>query len=186
LKIDFLILYSHLQIQYGNFDEDDVFLFTTDGVHCRTYEVRKEPSKKWYSHKHHGPGLTYLIGIATKTQRVVWIDGPHPASTHDVTIFRRQGGLGDQVKEGTRGIGDSAFSGEPEKIAISHPGERDDVAKMKARLKARHETFNARIKSFNILSGQFRHDIVHHGMAFEAVCVLVQYDMQNGNPLMER
>ena len=59
-------------IQFGGFDDDEVFQFTADGVHMKTYEVRKEPSKKWYSHKHHGPGLTYLVGIATKSQRVVW------------------------------------------------------------------------------------------------------------------
>jgi DDE superfamily endonuclease len=152
----------------------------------RTYEVRKRPSRKWYSHKHHGPGLTYLVGIATKSQRIIWLDGPHPASTHDVTIFRREGGLGEQVKEGTRGIADSAFSGEPEKIAISHPGDDEDVAKMKARLKARHETFNGRIKGFNVLANNFRHDIELHGAVCETVCILVQYDMQNGNPLFER
>ena len=90
-----------------------------------------------------------------KTQRVVWIDGPHPASSHDLTISHRKGGLGDQVQKGTCGIGDSAFSNESENIAISHPGEREDIAKMKARLKARHETFNGRIKGYSILSINF-------------------------------
>jgi hypothetical protein len=152
----------------------------------KTYEVRKDPSKKWYRHKHHGPGLTYLIGIAIKSQRLIWLDGPHPASKHDVTIFRRVGGLGEKVAEGKRGIADSAFSGEPNKIAISHPGDHPDVKKMKGRLKVRHKTFNSRNKSFNVLANTFRHEIEFHGPVDEALCILVQYDMQNGHPLLKR
>lgn len=175
---------KHSKIKFGGFDKDEIFLLSLDGVHCRTFEVRKDPSTKWYSHKHHGPGVTYLLGIAIKTSRLIWIDGPYPASKHDITIYRT-GGLKQLMKPGKRGIGDSAFSGEPNSISISHNEDSAEVRKYKGMVKARHETFNSRIKSFDILASIFRHDIALHQACFEAVCVLVQYDMENGHPLFD-
>ena len=48
----------------GEIDEDEINLITVDGVHCRTFEVRKDPSTKWYSHKSHSAGLAYELAIA--------------------------------------------------------------------------------------------------------------------------
>ena len=44
-----------------------------DGVHCRTFEVRKDPSTKWYSHKSHSAGLAYELAIAIRSDGLVWI-----------------------------------------------------------------------------------------------------------------
>jgi DDE superfamily endonuclease len=169
----------------GGFDEDEIFLLSVDGVHCKTFEVRTDPGTKWYSHKSHGPGVTYLLGIAIKRNKLVWMDGPFPASTSDITIFRREGGLGDQIGKGKRAIGDSAFGGEPYKVAISHPGESEEVNKYKGTVKARHEVFNGRLKSFSILATEFRHNVKEHQAGFESVAVMVQYDMDTGHPLFD-
>jgi hypothetical protein len=61
------------KIVWGNWgDKDDaVFILSVDGVHCRTYECRKDPSSKWYSHKHNGPGLTYELAIAICSNQLV-------------------------------------------------------------------------------------------------------------------
>ena len=68
-------------------DDDDIFLVSVDGIHCRTFEVRRDPGKKWYSHKSHGAGLAYELAIAIRSDRLVWMNGPFYASKSDITIF---------------------------------------------------------------------------------------------------
>ena len=40
-------------------------------------------------------------------------------------------------------------------------------------------------KNFAILAERFCHPLDLHRAVFEAICVLVQYDMENGHLLME-
>ena len=67
---------------------------------------------------------------------------------------------------------------------ISTPNEHDAprVATFKNRARARHETFNSRLKDFHALSQKFCHNrrttseedyVAAHKRVFEAVCVLV-------------
>lgn len=171
------------KVVWGDFNEDEVFLLSVDGVHCRIQEVRKDPGAKWYDHKSNGPGVAYELGIAIRSNRLVWINGPFPASRHDITTFRD--GLKDQIPDGKRAIGDSGYRGEPTKVAVTRDADSDEVKKFKARAKARHETFNARIKNFKILDSAFRHGFERHKTVFEAVCICVQYDIENGHGLFE-
>jgi DDE superfamily endonuclease len=177
------------KVVWGTFDEDEVFLITVDGVHCRIREVRKDPGAKWYDHKSNGPGLAYELGIALRSNRLVWINGPFPASRHDITIFRSKdspgNGLIDQIPDGKRAIGDSGYRGEPNKVSVTRQGDSDAVKRFKARARSRHETFNGRIKGFKILDCAFRHGFERHKTVFEAVCLCVQYDIENGNGLFE-
>ena len=125
----------------------------------------------------------------------MWTNGPHTASLHDMTIFR--GGTIKQKKEnwdeeslyfkipaGKKVIRDSGYAGEPEKIAISRSDHSKETKKYFARIKSRHETINARFKIFNILGHRFRHGFKNHGRCFDAVCVIVQYDLEI-HPLFE-
>jgi hypothetical protein len=173
----------------GNFEHDTVFVISVDGVHCKTYEARKHPSAKVYSHKNHGPAVAYELGIAIYEDRLVWIKGPFDASTHDITMFRNEDEDGENLKSkmptGKRGIGDSAYKGEPDHMTTHRDNHSKDVRKFINRVRARHENFNARIKNYRILADRFRSDRSHHKIAFEAVCVLCQYDLENGHPLME-
>lgn len=178
---------------WGNFDEDEVFLISVDGVHCKIFEPRTDPGSKWYSHKHNSAGVCYELGVAIRSNRLVWIRGPFPASFHDVTIFR--GGKNGEVKDpnalqskipdGKRAVGDSGYRGEPTKISVTREEDSKAVKQFKARVKSRHETFNKRIKDFRILSMPFHHGFDQHQMAMEAVCVLVQFDLENGHNLFE-
>jgi hypothetical protein len=60
----------------------------------------------------------------------------------------------------------------------------DEVRIFKNRARMRHETFNGRLKHFDILGLPFRHtEMRQHKAAFEAVAVIVQYQMENGYPL---
>ena len=61
-----------------------------------------------------------------------------------------------------------------------------------ARFKSRQETYNTRLKFFGLLDWTFRHGkngltekMKLHKTCFDAVSVLVAYDMENGHPLFE-
>ena len=195
------------KIKFGPFDEKQQYVGTIDCVHCETFEFRTEPHSKWYSHKSNGAGVTYEVVIDILYDRVIWVSGPQPASTHDITMFR--GGaqvdpskrnnkanwdrraLYFHIPEGKKLIGDSGYKGEPLKISTTLSEHKSDTKHFFARAKSRQETFNTRLKFFNVLSGRFRHGkgadnkLELHKTCFEAICILVQYDLENGHPLME-
>ena len=64
---------------------------------------------------------------------------------------------------------------------LSHSPEEADA--MQKRVQGRHETANARLKSFQILDQVYQHDPTQHGYVFRAVAVLVQLSIKNGDPL---
>jgi DDE superfamily endonuclease len=163
--------------------DEAVLIATVDGTHCRIYEQRKDPSPKWFSQKFNGPGLTYEIIIDVRRQQVLHINGPHEAGQNDIGVFRKPEGVSDRIPAGKKLIGDKGYRGEPDKISTPSPHDALDAAEYKKRARARHETFNKRIKSFGMLKQTFRSDIAYHRMAFEAVCVLVQYDIETDHPL---
>jgi DDE superfamily endonuclease len=177
----------------GGQPDEEIFIVSVDGVHCTISEPRKMPSSKWFSHKTHGPALGYEIAISLQHNQVVHVGGPYPAGVPDITIFRKEGGLKSKMPDGKYATADRGYRGEP---MLRIPNSRDAplVKDFKKRSQARHETFNARLKSFKILSTRFRHRHSHRGQqlntchdnhksAFESVCVLLQYDMENGHPL---
>ena len=110
--------------------------------------------------------------------------GPYDASRHDLTIAR-QSGLLDVIPAGKRAIGDNGYVGEPDKFATRNSEDPEGVRKLKYRALARPETFNQRIKRFSCLSQRFRHNLDDHKAVFEAICVIVQYQMENGDPLFD-
>ena len=138
---------------------------------------------KYYSHKSGQAGLDYELGISVHDSRLVWMSAPYKASVHDITIFREQ--LMAKIPAGKKVIGDKGYRGE--KAVISTPNSHDphDVRRFKSRARARHESFNAKIKNFACLDVRFRHGIDNHRICFEAVCVIVQYQLENGSPLFD-
>jgi DDE superfamily endonuclease len=112
------------------------------------------------------------------------VQGPSPAGIPDIRIFRSDG-LMDMIPPGKRVIGDNGYRGERDIISTPNSHESADLRKFKSRARARHESFNGRIKFFRCLSERFHHSIEKHGIAFEAICVIVQYQMENGSPLFD-
>ncbi|KAG7340892.1 hypothetical protein IV203_024435 [Nitzschia inconspicua] len=53
------------KVVFGEFKNDPIFVISVDGVHCKTYEARKNPTAKVYSHKSHGPAVAYELGLKT-------------------------------------------------------------------------------------------------------------------------
>ena len=140
---------------------------------------------KYYSHKFKQAGLNYEIAISIFESKLVWVNGPFKASEHDIAVFRKHGGLKDKIPAGKMGIGDKGYRGE--RGILSTPNSHDPVElrKFKSRAWSRHETFNGRLKNFKCLDHRFRHGIHKHQIVFEAVCVIVQYQMENGSPLFD-
>ena len=165
-------------------DSEKILVLTVDGVHFRTREIRKEPSSSWYSHKHKGPGVTYELGISIWESKLVWIHGPFKAGKNDVGMFKGDGGLEEKVPASKRVLGDSAYKSSS-KASVKDALDSRELKSFKNRALARHETFNGRIKTFSVLENRWRHCLTKHKSVLEAVCILVQYDMENGFPLFE-
>jgi hypothetical protein len=164
-------------------ENDEIFIITVDGIDCRIREPRKIPSTQWYSHKFDGPGLTYELGIAIHQQKLVWIRGPEPSGKGDLQNFRAPDGLKSKIPLGKKVVADSIYKDVA--CAIKNPQDTADVRRFKRRARARHETFNGRLKNFRVLAETFRHGHSKHMWVFEAVCVITQYEIENGHPLFD-
>lgn len=193
------------KIIFDNFHKHQTYLASIDCVHFEVDEFRTDPGSKWYSHKFNGSGLSYEVCCDVVQDRIVWVNGPFPASKHDITIFRggkrgekskwRSDSLFSQVPNGKRLIGDSGYVGEPKKISATLGGHSKEVKEYFARAKSRQETINARYKNFRILGTSFWHKgekgsgskgkMDLHGSVFNAITVVLQYDLENGNPLFD-
>ena len=127
--------------------------------------------------------------MAVFRPQVVWISGPYRGAEHDITIFR-EGGLKDKIAPGKKTIADKGYIThleEEKMIAWPNNLDSDELARFKSRARLRLETFNGRLKFFAILRDTFRHcshkTDKQHQLAFEAVCVTLQYQMENGSPV---
>ena len=95
------------------------------------------------------------------------------------------------IPEGRLVIGDEGCKSEKTTHVVSTRNTFDspDLKLFKKRVKARHESYNCRIKTFNVLDQPFRcttdDRILKHKAVFEACCVLVQYEMENDRPLFQ-
>jgi len=177
------------------FDRDDTetHIYSVDGKHCRCHEqMHPEFSKdsSWYSHKSGGPGVAYEVALDIWNCSIVHVSqGIRKASKHDKTIYTEDGGLRSKTREGKKGIADKSYKAKkkeaplPINIASSHNTER--VRKFESRVKPRQESFFGRMANFGVISGDWRHEIELHCLAFEAVCVILQYQFENGHPLFD-
>jgi len=157
------------------------FIISVDGVHFPIKEPRKLPSSKWFSHKSHGPALAYEIALSLYVDQIAWFNGPYRAATADITIFRD--GLEARIPDGKLAVGDSGYSSS-EKVSIIQENDSEEVRQFKERARARQENINERLKRFDILDNRFRYDAKKHRVVFTAGLVLVQYDIENGRPLL--
>ena len=106
--------------------------------------------------------------------------------------LNRGGALSAAVKllNGKKAIGDSAYSGLPDKVLVYLDGHSEKVRDFINCAKARQESYHWRLKTYEVLRGAFRHGtstkdkILLHGTCTEAVVVIVQYDLKY-HPLMQ-
>ena len=178
-----------IQWIFNNSNHEEYFIISVDGVHCRIYEPRTQPSSGWYSKKFNKAGVSYELGVAIHHNKIVWINGPFPAGQNDIKIFRKPGGLMSKIPDDCRAIGDEGYRGEPSKVSTKNTFNSDELKQFENRVRARHETVNSRLKAFDILGQVFRtkgtNRMQYHKSAFEACCVIVQYEIDNGNELFK-
>jgi hypothetical protein len=143
--------------------------------------------KGQYSHKFNHGALKYEIAIDVYESKVVWTSGPHRAGMHDRTVYVETG-LRNKIPHGKKVITDRVYGSkaEPEdhiKLALPNPLDNKELANFKARVRAPHESFNGRLKFYKSLLDTYHHRADNHVHVFEAVCVTVQYQMDNGAKL---
>ncbi len=176
---------KQFKIKWPNFDNNVATVFgTVDGVHCRTDEIGGYDPQYW-SHKFNGAGLAYELVVSIHTQQLLSINGPFPATTDNLTIYRKS--TKAKVPEERLLLGDRFYRGE-DNVTIINTNDDDHIVYYKRRALSRHETFNQRLKKFRILRDPFRckkHVLARHKDAFEACCVLTQYAIELDQPLFD-
>ncbi len=152
---------------------------TVDGTDYRIPEQTPFWSG-WWSYKFNGPGLRYEVGLNIQNGWICWVHGPFaPGKWNDITIYRsllkRRLALGERVEA------DAGYAGD---FTISVPDDATTFSQifMKNDARARHETVNKRLKQFKVLK-EFRHEIDFHQSCFDAVAVITQLGIENGEPL---
>ena len=107
----------------------------------------------------------------------------------------REGGNLELIPDGHKMLGDKIYKVKElrEKITAINDDDSKDIKTHKSRCLARHETVNARIKSFAVLrdfrckNGKKKEHskMKKHRDCFEAVVVLTQYNLENDHPLFD-
>jgi hypothetical protein len=84
--------------------------------------------------------------------------------------------IGRSIQE----IANEGYRGEPEYLSTQNQFDSKEIAWFNSRALARHETFNAKLKTFQIHDGTFWHSHNQHQAIFEAVCAVTVYKMDVG------
>lgn len=147
-----------------------------DGIDFKIDEP-KPFSRIWYSHKFHGPGLRYEIGLCIRTGQIVWVNGGYPCGEYsDLKLAREAYVLA--VNRGELTLGDKGYN---DRALFILPSENN--ASYHKFIMSRHETVNKRIRQFNILKNSYRNARANHPMVFNAVVNVTQLIIENGEPL---
>jgi len=165
------------------------FAYSGDGVEFHAFEP-KHPTlnkdKSYFSYKHNRAGFLYLFILEVFRERLAMIIGPVKASSDEITLFREN--LKPHLPPGkyvTVDKGMKSGSDETERDMLAFPNETDsqELKKFKARVRCRQEHFHSRLKSYECLSQLFRHGMAKHKLCVEAICLLVQYDLDMGSEI---
>ena len=158
-------------------DTGQAALMTVDGTDFPIYEP-SQFNPAWFTKKFNGPGVRYEVAVAINSGDICFINGPFPCGRFpDIKIFRL--GLKMRLHKTERVWGDRGYRGDMKVItpytAIS---EEHQVEMSEAR--ARHETINGRLASWDCLNQVWRHCRTKHVYAFYSVAVITQLEQING------
>jgi hypothetical protein len=165
----------------------ETMALSVDGTDKKTWE-RKHATlpfdRKNYTKKHAHGGLKYQIVLCAKRQQAVDIFGPVRGGMSDKKMLQESGVL-KRLQKGKLIVADRGYIDDKIKDKVSWPNLHDskETNNFKSRCRLRHETFNGRISFFGSMSQTWTHTNMQHGLAFRAVAVTVQYQMNNGSPL---
>ena len=174
-----------------NSQQTETFAVTVDGTDFRIWET-KHPTlpkdKKIYSKKFNHGAVKYEIVLSVYQSKCVMISRQFKGATHDIEMTRVEGGLKTKMNAtpGKLAIADRGYvTDKIDERFYSTPNGLDppELQNFKSRGRLRHETFNGRLKKYGSLEQTFKHGIKKHQYALEAICVTVQYQMDNGSAL---
>lgn len=180
-----------LKTQKIYWDENDgvsVWDIAVDGVHSKCNEPThpvKSQDRKFFSHKCKHAGYDYELATRLHSNQLAWMNGPFPAGMNDISVFKGKGLREELQRRGKKAIGDKGYNGSPREVSTFNAHDNPGVRMFKRRALLRHETFNGRVKEWDITNGTFRHSMEKFKIAFEAVCVLCQYKLEFENPLFD-
>jgi len=171
------------------------FVATVDGVDFKTNEKpteRHNMDTKKCSQKFKSCAKKHLICLSVDKSKCVFLSEPFDGAVLDINVHL-QSGIMDLLRPNQLVIGDKGFKFKEETnpnefavLALPNLGiDSKELHNFKSRARCRHETFNGRIKNFNILSNRFHHGWDLHEFAVTAVCVIVQCQMDNGAKLFD-
>ena len=129
--------------------------------------------------------LRYALGVDILAGNLVWIQGPYPVGKYSNIVILYEV-LTFFLEPGERVEADKGYRGYPDKIKC--PANNANPAEnraMQGKVRARHETFNGRLKNWGILSQVYRHHIMSHGDVFRACAEVTQLTVAHGEPLFE-
>lgn len=165
-------------------NNEDIWVCTVDGTHCWVQEQAHPEfslDPEYFSHKHNKCGIVYELAISLREQRLIWMNGGFKAGRNDVSIFTAENGLKVLLEQtGKMAIGDGGYQGHEEQCSTPNSIDSRPVRKFKSRALKRHEKFNGYTKRYDCLKGRFRHSPMRFNTCFEAVCVMVQYQLDVG------
>ena len=126
------------------------------------------------------------MAICILTGEIVWVNGPFaPGIYNDLKIFTTT--LAFMLDDCERVEADDGYAGaDPEFAkAKSMPWHPTRVIDVKNEVRAHHETVHNRMKFFAILRQVFKNGVKKHQEVVLAVTILVQLQIQMGEPLFE-
>jgi hypothetical protein len=132
--------------------------------------------------------LKYEIAFDVYHSKVVLINGPFRGGERDKNIFGFA--LKAKVKCSKKVItgqvyGNKSLAEDYKKLSLPDPMDASELNNFKSWARLCEETFNGRLKFFGALCQTFRHNPDNHVHTFEAICVIVQYQMDNGSKLYD-
>ncbi len=130
---------------------------------------------EYYSHKFHGTGLRYEVGISIVSGLIAWVGGGFPCGAWSDLRVARESFI-HQLDPGERVIADRGYTDD---IYFVTENTHPQLSREIKLILARHETVNGRLKSFNILKQKYRHSIESHFQCFYVVATLVQLNLRS-------
>jgi hypothetical protein len=144
-------------------------------------------SPVWFSYKFKSTGLQYEVALSIIHGNIVWLNDPFPCGTCNNLSFFQYGGLKDALVEGEWVEADDGYAVlDPEFVKThSSPFHPEEYKAVWNKVRARQETVNKQFKQWGVICEVFCHDMMKHHMCFQAVAVLTQLSIENGEPLFQ-
>jgi hypothetical protein len=116
---------------------------------------RVAADRPFYSGKHRHHGMNLQV-IASPEGEILWVSGPLPGATHDLTAARIWGILRELAASGLIVLADKGYAGAGEHVRIPYrgrgkPASQKDANRAHAQLRSPGERANAQLKSWRIL-----------------------------------